>query len=198
MIIPREVQTEWVQAWSRYAIETAARAVTSGGNTMATTAKKASDRTLNIGIKETDLKAVNSALAHVVSDTFTLFVKTQGYHWNVTGPHFRSLHLALEEQYIELHDAADLLAERMRALGALAPGSFAEFTELATIKDHEPTEDAMKMISNLVEDNETMARLIRPLVEVAEDASDTATADLFNARLAAHEKAAWMLRSLLA
>ena len=165
---------------------------------MATTAKKASDRTLNIGIKETDLKAVNSALAHVVSDTFTLFVKTQGYHWNVTGPHFRSLHLALEEQYIELHDAADLLAERMRALGALAPGSFAEFTELATIKDHVPTEDAMEMVSNLVEDNETMARLIRPLVDVAEDAKDTATADLLNARLAAHEKAAWMLRSLLA
>ena len=165
---------------------------------MATTAKKASDRTLNIGINETDLKALNSALAQVVSDTFTLFVKTQGYHWNVTGPHFRSLHLALEEQYIELHDAADLLAERMRALGALAPGSFAEFTELATIKDHEPTEDAMKMISNLVDDNETIARLIRPLVDVAEAAKDTATADLLNARLAAHEKAAWMLRSLLA
>ncbi len=165
---------------------------------MATATKKNADPTLNIGINETDLKAVNDALAHVVSDTFTLFVKTQGYHWNVTGPHFRSLHLMLEEQYIELHNAADLLAERLRALGALAPGSFAEFTELATIKDHVPTDDAMQMVSNLVDDNETMARLIRPLVELAEDAHDTATADLFNARLAAHEKAAWMLRSLLA
>ena len=165
---------------------------------MATTAKKASDRTVNIGISETDLKAVNSALAQVVSDTFTLFVKTQGYHWNVTGPHFRSLHLTFEEQYTELWTAADVIAERMRALGATAPGSYAEFTKLATVKDHQPTNDPDTMIKNLLADNETIARLIRPLVEVADDAKDTATADLFNARLAAHETAAWMLRSLLA
>lgn len=154
--------------------------------------------TPDLGITETDLKAVNQALAQVLSDTFTLFVKTQGYHWNVTGPHFRSLHLMLEEQYIELHDAADLLAERMRALGATAPGSFAEFSELATVKDHVPTDNAETMVKNLVKDNETVAKLIRPLVDVAEDGKDTATADLLNARLAAHEKAAWMLRSTLA
>jgi len=163
---------------------------------MATT--KAQLQTPDLGISDTDLKSVNQALATALSDTFTLFVKTQGYHWNVTGPHFRSLHLMLEEQYIELHDAADLLAERMRALGATAPGSFAEFSELATVKDHVPTDDAMTMVKNLVKDNETVAKIIRPFVDVAEDAKDTATADLFNARLAAHEKAAWMLRSLLA
>ena len=159
---------------------------------------KAQLQTPDLGISDTDLKSVNQALATVLSDTFTLFVKTQGYHWNVTGPHFRSLHLMLEEQYIELHDAADLMAERMRSLGATAPGSFAEFTELATVKDHVPTDDAMTMVKNLVKDNETVVKIIRPLVDVAEDAKDTATADLLNARLAAHEKAAWMLRSLLA
>jgi starvation-inducible DNA-binding protein len=165
---------------------------------MTTSSAKTTATTPDLGIKDTDLKAINQGLAQALSDTFTLFVKTQGYHWNVTGPHFRSLHLMLEEQYIELHDAADLLAERMRALGATAPGSFAEFTELATVKDHVPTDDADTMIANLVADHETIARLIRPLVEVAEDAKDGATADLFNARLAAHEKSAWMLRSLLA
>jgi len=156
------------------------------------------DTTPNLGISETDLKSLNAALAKVLADTFTLFVKTQGYHWNVTGPHFRSLHLLLEEQYNELHGAADLLAERMRALGATAPGSFAEFTELASIKDHVPTDDAMTMVRNLVADNEELSRTLRPLVDTAEDANDGATADLFNARLAAHEKAAWMLRSYLA
>jgi starvation-inducible DNA-binding protein len=159
---------------------------------------KAQLQSPDLGISDTDLKSVNQALATVLSDTFTLFVKTQGYHWNVTGPHFRSLHLMLEEQYIELHDAADLLAERMRALGATAPGSFAEFSELATVKDHQPTDSADTMVKNLVKDNETVAKIIRPLVDVAEDAKDTATADLLNARLAAHEKAAWMLRSMLA
>lgn len=165
---------------------------------MTNSSAKTTDTVPNIGIKETDLKELNQGLAQVLSDTFTLYVKTQGYHWNVTGPHFRSLHLAFEEQYVELRAAADVLAERMRALGAVAPGSFAEFGELATVKDHVPTDDATQMIKNLVEDHETIARLVRPLVEVAEDAKDGATADLFNARLQAHENAAWMLRSLLA
>jgi len=165
---------------------------------MATTSAKTTDTTPNIGISETDLKAVNAALAAVLSDTFTLYLKTHGYHWNVTGPHFRSLHLTFEEQYTELWKAADVLAERMRALGALAPGSYAEFLELASVKDHVPTEDPEQMVKNLLKDHEAIAKSIRPHVEVAEDAKDTATADLLNARLAAHEDAAWMLRSLLA
>ena len=164
---------------------------------MANTPKKTTGATPNLGLKETDLKDITAGLAQTLGDTFTLYVKTQGYHWNVTGPHFRSLHLTFEEQYIELRDAADVIAERLRALGPLAPGSFAEFTEVATIKDHEPTADATQMIANLLADHEAIARTVRPLVEVAEKAGDGATADLFNARLAAHENAAWMLRSLL-
>jgi len=158
----------------------------------------AEGRTPKIGIKAADLTAINAGLGEVLSDTFTLYVKTQGYHWNVTGPHFRSLHLLFEEQYIELRDAADVLAERMRALGAAAPGSFSEFGELASVKDHEPAPDAMDMVAHLAADHETVARRVRPLVGVAEEADDGATADIFNARLAAHENAAWMLRSFLA
>lgn len=165
---------------------------------MANTSAKTTETSPNIGITDTDLKAVNAALGTVLSDTFTLYLKTHGYHWNVTGPHFRSLHLTFEEQYTELWQAADVLAERMRALGATAPGSYAEFLELATIKDHVSTEDPEQMVKNLLKDHETIAKSIRPLVDVAEEAKDTATADLFNARLAAHENAAWMLRSLLA
>lgn len=160
-------------------------------------ATKATGRTPKIGIKAADLTAINAGLGEILSDTFTLYVKTQGYHWNVTGPHFRSLHLLFEEQYIDLRDAADVLAERMRALGAPAPGSFSEFGELASVKDHESAADAMDMVAHLAADNETVARRVRPLVTVAEEAEDGASADLFNARLAAHENAAWMLRSFL-
>ncbi|WP_200806278.1 Dps family protein [Demequina sp. NBRC 110052] len=151
-----------------------------------------------IGIKAEDLRAINQGLAQVLSDTFTLYVKTQGYHWNVTGPHFRSLHLMFEEQYVELRDAADEIAERMRALGSGAPGSFAEFLEHASVKDNQPQTDAMTMVTTLADDHATIARLVRPLVDVAEEAGDGATADLLNARLAAHEQAAWMLRSFAA
>ena len=152
----------------------------------------------DIGIKDDDLKAINAGLSQILADTFTLYVKTHGYHWNVTGPHFRSLHLMFEEQYNELFAAADVLAERLRALGDAAPGSMAEFIELASLTDREPTTDAIEMVRNLARDHETIARMIRPLVDVAEDAGDGATADLFNARLAAHEQAAWMLRSMAA
>ncbi|MDN4479247.1 Dps family protein [Demequina lignilytica] len=159
---------------------------------------KTTESTPKIGLKVDDLTAINAGLGQVLSDTFTLYLKTHGYHWNVTGPHFRSLHLLFEEQYQELWAAADVLAERMRALGSGAPGSMAEFLEHASIVDDERTTDAMTMVENLARDHETLARLIRPLVEVAEDAGDGATADLFNARLAAHEQAAWMLRSFAA
>jgi len=159
---------------------------------------KTTESSPKIGIKAEDLTAINAGLAQVLSDTFTLYVKTHGYHWNVTGPHFRALHLMFEEQYTELWNSVDTLAERMRALGSGAPGSLAEFQEHASIRDNQRTTDAMTMVENLATDHETLARLIRPLVEVAEDAGDGATADLFNARLAAHEEAAWMLRSFAA
>lgn len=148
-----------------------------------------------IGIEETDLKAITTGLAKVLSDTFVLYLKTHGYHWNVTGPHFRSLHLMLEEQYNALFLAADELAERMRALGVVAPGSLGEMLELTTLKDHEPTDDALTMVRNLQRDHEALASAIRPLAVAADDAGDGATADLYNARLAFHEETAWMLRS---
>ncbi|MFV0633082.1 Dps family protein [Demequina sp.] len=156
------------------------------------------EHTPNIGIENKALKDINAGLAQTLADTFTLYLKTHGYHWNVTGPHFRSLHLMLEEQYQALFAATDELAERMRALGDKAPGSMAEMLELTTIKDHEPTEDALAMVKNLLRDHEQVATAIRPLVEVAEDAGDGATADLYNARLAFHEQTAWMLRSFAA
>ena len=148
-----------------------------------------------IGLTDTNLKDINAGLAQVLSDTFTLYLKTQGYHWNVTGPHFRSLHLMFEEQYNGLFQAADILAERMRALGESAPGSMAEMLELSTLKDHEPTDDAMQMVKNLQRDHETAAATIRPLMEAADEAGDGATADMYNARLDFHEQSAWMLRA---
>ncbi len=148
-----------------------------------------------IGLEESDLKGINTGLAKVLADTFVLYLKSHGYHWNVVGPHFRSLHNMFEEHYTALFEATDELAERMRALGALAPGSMGEMLELASLKDHEPTDDAMTMVRNLQRDHEAIATTIRPLAEAAEEAGDGATADLYNARLSWHEEAAWMLRS---
>lgn len=159
------------------------------------TQAKARKHTPKLGISAADLDSINTGLAQALAETFTLFVKTQGYHWNVTGPTFHSLHEMFEEQYIDLREAADDLAERMRALGAAAPGSFTEFLKLATIKDSAPTAEANQMVKNLAADHESLARIIRPLVEVAEEAGDAATADLLTARLAAHEKHAWMLHA---
>ncbi len=156
------------------------------------------ERSPRLGIDKADIQAITTGLGQALAETFTLFVKTQGYHWNVTGPTFHSLHEMFEEQYIELRDAADDLAERVRALGALAPGSFTEFMKLATIKDHEPVAHPLEMVTILSADHETIARILRPLVEVADQAGDAATADLLTQRLAAHEKAAWMLRATAA
>lgn len=164
----------------------------------ANTKAKAHAHTPRLGIAKADLTAINTGLAQAVAETFTLYVKTQGYHWNVTGPTFHSLHEMFEDQYIDLRDAADDLAERMRALGAPAPGSFTEFLALATIKDSEPTPDPLQMVKNLAADHEAIARILRPLVDVADEAGDAATADLLTARLAAHEKHAWMLHATAA
>src|SRR5690606_41785053 len=118
-----------------------------------TTEATTNERSPKIGIASTDIDAIADGLAQAVAETFTLYVKTQGYHWNVTGPTFHSLHEMFEEQYIDLRDAADEVAERMRALGASSPGSFKEILELATIKDPEPAADAMKTVTNLSRDH---------------------------------------------
>lgn len=152
----------------------------------------------HLGIEAKKLDAIADGLAHMLADTYTLYVTTQGYHWNVTGPQFRSLHEMFEEQYIDLREAADELAERIRALGRTAPGSLAEFAELTALEDGPAALDAKAMVENLVTGNESIARLSRELVETAEDAGDVATADLVTARIQQHEKTAWMLRSTVA
>ena len=130
-------------------------------------------------------------------NSYTLLGKTHGFHWNVVGPQFHSLHEMFEEQYRDLQDAVDEIAERIRALGFLAPGSLSQFLKLTTIKDELEAPKAQDMLRELVEDNETVVRACRGVVRICHDADDTVTEDLMNQRLRAHEKAAWMLRASL-
>jgi starvation-inducible DNA-binding protein len=156
------------------------------------------DMTIDIGISETDRKAITDGLSRLLADTYTLYLKTHNYHWNVTGPMFQTLHLMFETQYNELALAVDLIAERIRALGAPAPGSYREFTELSSIAEDTDRPDATEMIRRLVKGQEAVARTARSVFPVAEQANDEPTADLLTQRLQVHEKTAWMLRSLLA
>lgn len=152
---------------------------------------------VNIGIDQNARKEISQGLAHVLADTYTLYLQTHNFHWNVTGPMFETLHLLFEKQYNELWQAADLLAERIRSLGFPAPGTYAEFTKLATIKEHTGIPDAKDMIRILLEGHECLSRSTRTLFSVAESARDASTADILTERMEAHEKTAWMLRSLL-
>jgi len=157
-----------------------------------------SDMTIDIGIDETDRQAIAEALSRLLADTYTLYLKTHNYHWNVTGPMFQTLHLMFETQYNELALAVDLLAERIRSLGAPAPASYREFSALSSVVEDEDRPDAIEMIRRLVAGQETVARTARSVFPVVEKAHDEATADLLTQRLQVHEKTAWMLRSLLA
>lgn len=151
---------------------------------------------LNTGLGETERKDIADKLARLLADTYTLYLKTHGYHWNVTGPMFRSLHMMFEEEYMEMRDAVDVIAERIRALGYDAPGSYAEFADLSSVEDEPGTPEAMDMVRRLVVGNETVIRTGREVVEAAEAAGDVATADLATERIEIHEKTAWMLRSM--
>src|SRR5690606_5206023 len=142
-------------------------------------------------------KAVVKELSKLLASTYTLYLKTQNYHWNVTGPLFTSLHSLFETQYTELAAAVDEIAERIRALGARAPGSFAEFAKLSVVEEAAGERSANDMIGDLVDDQKAIADLAKSLIEAAEKAGDHATADLATARVLAHEKNAWMLRSHL-
>lgn len=153
---------------------------------------------INIGISEADRKMIAEGLSRVLADTYTLYLKTHNYHWNVVGPMFNTLHLMFETQYNELALAVDLIAERIRALGEPAPGSYLEFTELSTISEDREKPEATEMIRRLVDGHETAARTARSVFPTAEVASDEPTADLLTQRLQVHEKTAWMLRSMLA
>jgi len=151
----------------------------------------------NTGIAEEDRKAIAEGLSKVLADTYTLYLKTHNFHWNVTGLQFNSLHTMFETQYTELAAAVDELAERIRALGHFAPGSYKAFAALATIKEADGVPSSKEMLEQLVQDNEAVARTARSVFPTAESGQDEATADLLTQRLTAHEKAAWMLRSHL-
>ncbi|HYP26340.1 MAG TPA: Dps family protein [Blastocatellia bacterium] len=153
---------------------------------------------INIGIEEQDRREIAEGLAKLLGDTYTLYLKTHNFHWNVTGPMFQTLHLMFEQQYNELALAVDLIAERIRALGFPAPGTYKEFSRLSSIKEEEGVPSAEDMIRLLVEGQETVVRTARSVFPVVEQANDEPTADLLTQRMQVHEKTAWMLRSLLA
>ncbi len=153
---------------------------------------------LNIGISSDDREAIASGLARLLADSYTLYMKTQNYHWNVEGPMFNTLHLMFEGHYTELATAVDEIAERIRALGVKAPGSYSEFARLASVEEAKGGESAEEMIRQLVIGQETVARTAREIFPAAEKASDEPTADLLTQRIQSHEKNAWMLRSMLA
>ena len=145
-----------------------------------------------------DGQRVAEALSNVLADTFVLYLKTQNFHWNVTGPMFHTLHQMFEEQYNELWLAVDAIAERIRSVGFIAPGSYGEFTRLTYLQDAPAATNATEMIAELLRDHETAARTTRSALAAARTAVDAPTEDLLTQRLAAHEKTAWMLRSILA
>ena len=152
---------------------------------------------IDIGISKKDRADIADGLSRLLADTYTLYLRTHYFHWNVTGPMFQTLHLMFETQYNELWLATDLVAERIRALGHPAPGTYAEFVKLTSIKESPGIPKATDMIKKLTEGHEAVARTARSLFPVAEKASDEATADLLTQRIQVHEKTAWMLRSLL-
>ena len=152
---------------------------------------------LQIGINTQQRAAIAAGLGKLLADTYTLYLTTHHFHWNVTGPMFQTLHLMFETQYNELALAVDLIAERIRALGHPAPGTYAQFAQLTSIKQTEGVPNAQEMIKLLVEGQEAVVRTARSLFPIVEEAHDEASADLLTQRLQLHEKTAWMLRSLL-
>lgn len=152
---------------------------------------------INTGISTQHRQTIVDGLSKLLANSYTLYLKTQNFHWNVTGNMFQELHLLFEKQYMELANAVDEVAERIRALGFPAPASYTQFSQLATVKEETTVPNAKKMIEQLIADNETIVRIARDLFPAVDDAKDEATADLLTERMQAHEKAAWMLRSLL-
>ncbi len=157
-----------------------------------------STRNIDIGINEKDRAAIAEGLSRLLADTYTLYLTTHNFHWNVTGPMFNTLHLMFMGQYTELWNAVDPIAERIRALGFPAPGSYAQFVALAVVPDApKVAPKAMEMVQILVDGHEAVARTARGIFPLADKASDEPTADLLTQRLTTHEQTAWMLRSML-
>jgi len=156
------------------------------------------EQPLNIGISEKERKQVCKGLSKLLADSYLLYLKTQNYHWNVTGKLFHPLHKVFEEQYQELALAVDEIAERIRALGEFAPASFSNFAKITSIKEETGIPIAEEMIFNLVTGNETVVSTAREIVKICDEAEDDVTIDLMVERMQIHEKNAWMLRSMIA
>jgi len=157
----------------------------------------ANGMTIEIGIPESDRAAIAEGISRLLADSYLLYLKTHNYHWNVTGPMFQTLHVLFEEQYTELAIALDEIAERIRALGFRAPGSFAEFSKLASIQESSDPMSADAMTRDLVLSQESVVRTARSVLPLASDVNDEPTVDLLTQRMQVHEKNAWMMRSLL-
>jgi len=152
---------------------------------------------MDIGIDDKTRAKIADGLAHLLADSYTLYLKTHGFHWNVTGPMFNTLHLMFMDQYTELWNALDPIAERIRALGHPAPASYAQFAKLASIREEAGVPAATDMIRQLIEGQEAITRTARGIFPIVDKAGDEPTADLLTQRMQIHEKNAWMLRSLL-
>ena len=159
--------------------------------------KKVKSMPMNTGISEADRKKISDGLSAMLADSYTLYLMTHNFHWNVTGPQFNSLHVMFMDQYTEQWNALDVIAERIRALGFPAPGTYKEFVELASIKEVDGVPKATEMIRHLVTAQEATARTARKLFPIVDEANDQPTADVLTQRIDVHEKTAWMLRSLL-
>jgi starvation-inducible DNA-binding protein len=153
---------------------------------------------IDIGIDEKDRQAIASGLAKLLADSYTLYLKTHNYHWNVEGPLFNTLHQMFEDQYTELAAAVDEIAERIRALGEPAPGSYTAYAKLTSIEEEDGVPEAEEMIRRLVRGQEAVVRTAREVFRSAGAANDEPTADLLTQRMQVHEKNAWMLRSMVA
>ena len=152
---------------------------------------------IDTGIPESDRQSIAEGLSRLLADSYTLYLKTHNFHWNVTGPMFQTLHTMFEEEYTELATAVDEIAERIRALGHPAPGSYAAYAKLSTVTESEDVPEAREMVKQLVSAHETVAKTARSVFPAAESGNDEVTADLLTQRMTVHEKTAWMLRSLL-
>jgi len=153
--------------------------------------------TVEIGLTVAEREELVDGLCRMLADTYTLYLKTHNFHWNVTGPMFRTLHLLFEEQYVELSDAVDAIAERIRALGHPAPGSYSQFASLSSVKEEPGVPEPEGMISQLKDGQEQIARSARALLAVCNRLDDAPSADLVTQRMQVHEKNAWVLRSMM-
>lgn len=153
---------------------------------------------IDIGIKKDEVSHIVQSLSTAQASTYVLYMKTQGFHWNVVGPNFYSLHKLSEEHYQDLAEAIDVIAERIRALGHIAPSSYSWYEKLSIVKEEADPKDGRARLQDLVADHEAIAKFLKDAFDTAEKARDHASGDLFVERMRAHEKAAWMLRAVLA